>query len=301
MTYSAPENGSILDILAALFPESSKRTLRQWVQFKRVFVEGEVIDKPHAQIKAGQSVEITSETKKALGIPLLYKDKWLIAIHKPHGLLSVPTADGADNALHKLRAHFKQPSIEPAHRIDQETSGVLLFTRTPEAKKRIMPLFSKHEIHREYLAVVEGTSLPEKGTWRYFLKELPSFHVVACRENEGDESVTHFEVLKKTRHVTLLRLVLETGKKHQIRVHAKMSGHPIVGDARYGSGKSERMMLHAHSLGFIHPFTGKQMLFTSPLPKSFKKFGITEEGLQALQHPGKEFFPQTDGYEEDLD
>jgi 23S rRNA pseudouridine1911/1915/1917 synthase len=300
---TSPETGPLLDILAKLFPASSKRTLKQWLQFKRVLVEGEVVDKPHLQVEEGQTIEVTTKTKKALGVPLLYKDKWFIAIHKPHGLLSVPAADGEESALHKLRVHFRQPEIEPAHRIDQETSGVLLFTRTPEAKKRMIPLFAKHEIHREYLAVVEGTSLPEEGTWRLFLKELPSYHVVACREDEGEESITHFKVLKKTKRVTLLRLVLETGKKHQIRVHAKMSGHPIVGDARYGSGKSERMMLHAHSLGFIHPFIGKQMLFYSPLPKSFQKFGVNEAMLRELDHPqaDEEFFLQTEGHEEDLD
>lgn len=278
--FTVIKEASLIEALKDFFPESSKRSLLQWIKFKRIQVNETLITDPRFALEEGDQVFLLDRAHEALGIPLIYKDKWLIVINKPAGLLSVPNENGEINALHLLREHFKQPEIEPAHRIDQETSGVLLFARSQDVKKRLIPLFSQHTIEREYRAVVLGSLPQEKGKWESYLKELPNFHVVETSEQEGEYACTHYHVLKRMKTACYVSLVLETGKKHQIRVQAAQRGFPILGDKRYGDKHQKgRMFLHAYSLKFSHPFTGKAMEFQAPLPRHFQRFGLINQTL----------------------
>jgi 23S rRNA pseudouridine1911/1915/1917 synthase len=152
--------------------------------------------------------------------------------------------------------------------LDQETSGVLLFARSKMSEERFNVLFEKHDLEREYRAIVSG-HLPERqGTWVHFLREKENYDVEVTTEAQGRKAITHYEVLRYSKKLTYLRLRLETGRKHQIRIQCAQAGHPIVGDKRYGSllNPFKRLCLQAFSLSFIHPFTQKKMSFSSPSP-----------------------------------
>lgn len=267
MRYILENDLTLLEASKQCFPDSSHRTLLNWIKFGRVMVDNRTVKRANTLIKKGQSLLFKRKalTQTVEGIPLLYQDRWVMVIDKPMGLLSVPAENGAKpNALHLLRRGLKSSSIFPVHRIDQETSGVLLFARSKISEEKFDVMFEKHDLEREYLAIVEG-HFPEKcGIWEDYLREKKNFDVEVTSPRFGHRAVTHFEVIKCSKKFSYLRLRLETGKKHQIRVQAAERGYPLVGDARYGSliDPFKRLCLHAHRLSFIHPFTKKKMLFT---------------------------------------
>jgi tRNA pseudouridine32 synthase/23S rRNA pseudouridine746 synthase/23S rRNA pseudouridine1911/1915/1917 synthase len=172
-----------------------------------------------------------------------------------------------------LRQSYETDQIFAVHRIDKETSGILLFARGKESEDKFDQLFAKHDILREYYAIVEGRMKENAGTWQSRLLELPSYDVI--EDEKGKDATTHFSVIRRSAKYTYLKLQLETGRKHQIRVHCQKAGHPIVGDERYGSIENplKRLCLHACTLGFKHPFTMKEVKFTSPLPGVFQALG----------------------------
>jgi tRNA pseudouridine32 synthase/23S rRNA pseudouridine746 synthase/23S rRNA pseudouridine1911/1915/1917 synthase len=188
----------------------------------------------------------------------------------------VPSNDPEEaNALELLREDFQSNGIYAVHRLDRECSGVLLFARGKACEERLDLLFEKHELEREYLAILEGNLPQEKGTWTSYLYEKENYEVVVSDEKKGKLSITHFEKLRYSAKFSYLRLRLETGRKHQIRVHCKEAGYPITGDKRYGAflNPAQRLMLHSHRLSLIHPFTKLKLTFVAPIPKSFLTLG----------------------------
>ena len=269
------EEQSLLEALNKLYPDSSNRTLRTWIKVGRVTVDGVVATRANDRVNVGQELLVGKATPDSIhGLKVLFEDKHLVIVDKPMGLLSVPLdREGASSALMILREHYRTSSIFAVHRIDRKTSGVLAFAIGEEARAGMDKLFKEHDLTREYLAVVEGHVTPEKGTWHCRLVERSLFEVgVTTNPDEGRDAITHYEVVRTAPNVSFLRLTLETGRKHQIRVHCKEAGHPIVGDKRYGSTMNpyKRLCLHAHRLAFIHPITGKKVDVTAKTPKSFE-------------------------------
>ena len=275
MKYSLPHPMKALEALRALYPDSSRRTLQNWLKAGRFTVDGNPILRENEEFQAGQVVAAAASCKPQLvpGLKVLYEDRYLVAIDKQMGLLSVPLDDGITkrHALGMLRDHFETDQIYAVHRIDRETSGCLLFARGKEAEGKLKDLFEKHDLKRVYFAIVEGRMKEREGTWHSRLLELESLQVV--ESEEGRDAITHFTVLKHSPKYTYLKLTLETGRKHQIRVHCSAAGHPVLGDERYGSGENpiRRMCLHASHLELVHPFTGKLLKIDSPFPTDFKK------------------------------
>lgn len=277
MEYTVPKEMTVNEALRQLFPDSSRRTLQNWLKNGRFRLDGKRITREDIPLQKGQKL-IVKETFKAPKIPglkILYEDRYFIIIDKPVGLLSVPLDEGQmkRHALGLLREHSGTDQIFAVHRIDRETSGILLFARGKTSEERFDTLFEKHDIVREYYAIVEGRLKEQSGTWESKLLELPSLDVV--ESSDGKDAITHFSVIRRSAKYTYLKLHLETGRKHQIRVHCQMAGHPVVGDKRYGSVENpmRRLCLHACTLGFKHPFTGKEVKFSSPLPGSFQVLG----------------------------
>lgn len=260
---------NLLEKLQQTYPDSSKRTLQNWIKWGRITIDGAVVTKANAPLSDEQKLSVNKKERQVAHIPILYEDRYLIVIDKPIGLLSVPAENGQPSALSILREHY---SLHAVHRLDQDTSGTLLFARGTLSQDRFDQLFEEHALEREYVAIVEGHLPQEKGTWECYLREKENYDVEITTPELGKKAITHFEVIRRTKQFTYLRLRLETGKKHQIRVQCKEAGHPVVGDKRYGSLLKERLCLHAHRLSFIHPFTGKKIVVTAPLP--FKKFGL---------------------------
>ncbi len=254
---------TILEALSAQFPESSKNTLRRWLASGRIFVDGSPAD-VRAQVEPNQKITLgTKREPLRLGAYIVYEDSGFIVVDKPAGLLSVATEKETQQTLHNLlKRRFHRPHIVPVHRLDRETSGLILFAYSNETLSSLKEQLHKKTMRRSYEAVVQGRVEADSGTWTFPLREKQDFHVVV--DPSGQSAVTHFQVVKRRKQTTILSLELETGRKHQLRVHCSHAGHPILGDERYGL-KGGRMRLHAKALKLIHPKTGKEMHFKSYL------------------------------------
>ncbi len=226
------------------------------------------------------------------GLRILHEDKDMIVIHKPGGLLSVSTrtpgeGDPIQNTAYVALTDYvkkgqakSKKRIFIVHRLDRDTSGVLVFAKTPEAKNVLQDNWEKTS--KYYFAVVHGQMSPPSGTLTSYLTENTIFHVYSTEdERAGKLSTTEYKVIKSTKNHSLLDLELVTGRKHQIRVHLADAGHPVTGDRKYGinAPKSESrykgkidnryLALHAYKLTCRHPRTDEPMIFTSPPPTFF--------------------------------
>ncbi|MFA6119180.1 MAG: RluA family pseudouridine synthase [Parachlamydiales bacterium] len=271
------EQISLLNALKLFYPDSSNKTLRDILNNKRVSVDNVVCYKANLLLNPGQIVSIGPIIKPlSFGLKILFEDKHIVIINKPLVLLSVPTDTNKEaNILSILRKYFKTNEIFAVHRIDKETSGVMIFAKGEECQEKLDEMFKNHDFKRVYHAIVQGNVINDEGTWESRLVELGNFQVVSTKnEEEGKLAITHYKVLKRSKNYTYLELTLETGRKHQIRVHCKDFGHPIAGDKRYGTKGCDpisRICLHAYLLEFIHPFTNKKMAFVAQIPSRFEK------------------------------
>jgi len=264
MLWLAPTDSTVLDALIALAPDSSKNTLKSWVKQGRIEIQGRMVKDPSAKVKKGDKIFLGSKKQFInYSIEILYEDKHLVVVHKPEGPLSVGTDYSPYKNVHGfLKRRAKGRNVYPVHRLDRETSGVMMFAYTESAKDNLKKQFEIHSIQREYIAIVEGDVVEDKGTYKSFLVEDDTYFVKSTRTG-GKEVLTQFFVEQRNKHNTMLRLKLETGKKNQIRVHCSEAGHPVVGDEKYGSVclKAPRVYLHAAVLGFVHPETQKEVVF----------------------------------------
>lgn len=270
MDYTASHTMTVLEALSLLSPGSSKTTMRDWIKEGRVNVDGSQVRLSSAIIHEGQTVSLGGKRKKNSPIPIVYEDAHFVVVDKPSGWLSVSTNFENEKTVHAyLKKIYKQVFV--VHRLDQDTSGIMLFALTEEAFKGLKSLFKSHDIEREYIALVEGKMPMSTGTWRSYLFEDSNYYVHSTQDPlKGELAITHYEVLKPKGRNTLIKLRLETGKKNQIRVHCQDAGHPVVGDKKYGGQGSDRLYLHACHLGFKHPITKKQMSFSSESSIEFK-------------------------------
>ena len=276
MELNAQESIPLLKALKTLYPDSSRRTLQNWLKAGRFSINGKEVKKENIFLEKGEvlSSKSTFTKPKVPGVPILYEDRYLIAIDKPEGLLSTPDDGGfKKHALGLLRKYYDTDEITAVHRIDRETSGVLLFARGKTSAEKLGKLFEAHDLKRNYFAIVEGNLQEDAGTWECPLLELPNLSVV--ESPDGKMAITHFEVYRRSAKYSYINLTLETGKKHQIRAHCKKAGHPVVGDTRYGSTEnpSKRLLLHARGIELVHPFTGELLSIKSTLPKAFHVLG----------------------------
>lgn len=274
MKYILEEDSSLLDALAKLSPESSKTSHRSWLKHGRVTVDGIPEKLGSRLLKKGQLIELG--VKKQFideGIKILYEDKHIVVVDKPAGILSVSTAFEKGKTVHALLKDKYHPKrVFVVHRLDQDTSGIMLFALSEEARDALKGIFEEHNIERAYSGIVEGNMPPGSGTWESYLVEDGNYYVRETADpNEGRIAITHYEVHAISKKHTWLNLTLETGRKNQIRVHCSKAGHPIAGDKKYGakSNPIKRLCLHAHLLAFTHPITHKKMRFESEVPQSF--------------------------------
>lgn len=214
------------------------------------------------------------------GLVILYEDDAILVVDKPAGLLSIGTeTEKNKTAYHALSNYVRKGCAKSSkhvyvvHRLDRETSGVLVFAKTREAKDRLQDEWQENE--KKYLAVVHGILVEKTGTITSYLAENKAHVVYSTLDTaKGKLSRTAYTVLKETNDYSLLELDLLTGRKHQIRVHLAEKGYPVVGDAKYGSkdkGKSNRLALHAFSLTLKHPINGRYLLFKTEVPACLGK------------------------------
>lgn len=212
------------------------------------------------------------------GLAILYEDRDILVVDKPPGLLTIATErDKSNTAYFILTDYVRKGSARSrnrvfiVHRLDREASGLLVFARNEEAKVRLQGQWDETE--KKYLAIVHGRCGKASGIITSYLAENRAHTVYSTTDAaRGKLSRTAYRVLREANRFSLLEVDLRTGRKHQIRVQLADSGHPIVGDRKYGRGDttSKRMALHAHSLSFRHPFTGRRLTFTAKPPGHFK-------------------------------
>lgn len=211
-------------------------------------------------------------------LKIVFEDASVIVVDKPEGLLTMATATERSKTAYALLREYLHAKKRPeklfiVHRLDREASGLLVFAKTIEAKERLQDQFKTHSAGRKYIAVVEGHVKAKDFTIRSYLAENAAYRVYSTKNTRvGKLAITHVHVLRSTPRTTFLEVRLETGRKHQIRVHLAENGNPIVGDQNYGSRTNpiRRMALHGAHLDFRHPDTGKLMQFDSPPPKIFE-------------------------------
>lgn len=274
MKITVQQDSTLLDILQLCSPMSSKTTLRSWVKEERVTIDGKIQKIPSTPVKIGQEVVIGSKKKYVEGgLKILFEDDYLVIVDKPEGMLSVSTNfESEETAFASLKEYYHNRKVFAVHRLDQDTSGVMVFALNAETSQKLKKMFELHDIDRQYCAIIEGHLAERCGTWRSYLFEDANYVVhVTDDERKGVLAITHYETVSSSSSYSRLNLRLETGKKNQIRVHCQQAGHPVVGDRKYGSKKNpvKRICLHAHTLSFKHPENGNQMNFHSPIPDSF--------------------------------
>ena len=269
----------LLDALATLYPESSKTTLRQMLQNERVRVNGEVEKNARRELAEGELIEVGQKSMQPVlppGLAILHEDDDVIVVLKAHGLLTVATErERETTAQAYLNAYVKEKGgerIHVVHRLDRETSGVLVFAKNFAAREKLKDKFAEHDIERVYVCVIEGELDPPKGTFRSHLRERKDLRMESVDAHpDAKLAVTHYRTIESNGRFSLLEVRLETGRKNQIRTHLAEAGHPVVGDRLYGSAINPlgRLGLHAKLLGFDHPTSGKRLVFTAPVPRPF--------------------------------
>ena len=272
--------GTLFERLKVLYPDSSNTTLRKILQSGRVLVNGEVEKDAKRIIDADETVDVAPKTEQQAlppEIALLYEDDAILVVLKSHGLLTVATEREREHTAQAyLNDYLKQKGegrVHVVHRLDRETSGVLLFAKDFETREALKQRFAAHDIDRVYVAIIEGAMEPAAGTIRSHLRERRDLRMQSVGVHpDAKLAVTHYRTIAIADLYSMLEVTLETGRKNQIRAHLSEAGHPIVGDQLYGSTSNPlgRLGLHANLLGFDHPHSGKRMSFTAPLPKSFR-------------------------------
>lgn len=250
---------------------------------KHIFVEGRAVTQFNHILKPGQVVEVKwkkgPEEQKQRGLSIVFEDQYLIVIEKQEGVLSIATEKQKDNnAYSTLSNYVKKQSLGNrifiVHRLDRETSGLMIFAKSERVQKLLQESWNDTIEERTYLAVTEGAVEKEEGTIVSYLVESKALIVYSTQNpDSGQKAVTHYEVLRRSNKYSLVKFNLETGRKNQIRVHAKDIKHPIVGDAKYGatSNPINRLGLHAWVLSFKHPITKENLRFETEVPAKFMR------------------------------
>lgn len=273
----------LLEYLLATMSDRKRTTVKDYLKHNQVMVNGNVTRQWDQALRAGDVVKVNTSREFQLfrhsRLHIMYEDDDIIVVNKGYGLLSMGTDTKRDGTAYSLlRDYVKR--VDPrqklfiVHRLDQQTSGVMLFAKTMEAKEAMQHNWNNMVLERKYAAIVKGRPDPESGTISSYLAENAAHEVYSTdKPSEGKLAVTRYRTVRTRGGYSLLELQLETGRKNQIRVHLADKGMPIVGDRRYGSDISpiHRLALHAETLRFIHPITKRDMYFTCPLPPGFNR------------------------------
>ena len=299
LLYTDPESEGVrLDVfLTGVYPAHSRSYFTKLIKDGNVLVDGKQ-EKAGVLLKADQEISVDFPEDVPLevlpeNIPLdiVYEDGDVILVNKPKGMVVHPAAGHTGGTLvNALLYHCNDLSgingvLRPGivHRIDMDTTGIVIACKNDASHKKIAGQLKAHSITRAYYALVHGGFTEDSGTIDLPIGRDPKDRKkMAVREN-GKNAVTHYEVVTRYQGYTLLRMKLETGRTHQIRVHMAHEGHPLAGDPLYGVKKekikSTGQCLHAYLLGFEHPSSGEYMEFSTPLPEEFRKI---LEGLKPL-------------------
>ena len=287
MEFNVEEESFLLPTLVLMFPQSTKTKLRKMLTGGRVLVNGTPVYKAKELLVKGDTMTIINrsdamkkspppEPKKQFSkLKILSEDDYILVVEKPAGLLSVATDKLEKDTLHsRCVDHVKRQSERAwshiVHRLDRDTSGVMVFAKNQKIKERLQTQFAQRDVERVYHALVEGGPKNSEGIDSSWLVEDKHLHVKRVKSTfkGSKESITHWRVEDRDEFVSLIEIKIETGRRHQIRMAMQFLGCPIVGDTVYGATTNplNRICLHATSLGFLHPSSDKFVLYDSNVP-----------------------------------
>ena len=271
-------------------PDLSRRKARDVIEKGQVSVDGRTVREPGETVGDGAALRWDPHRKALprarLSLPILFEDEHLLVVDKPAGLLSVPTDEDAkdeDTVLARVEEYVRhlrprRPYVGRVHRLDRDTSGAIVIALSPAARSGLIKQFSDHRIERRYRVLVDGAPPAEEGLVDRPLRDayVSGKRAVARPGEPSRPAVTRWRVVERFARGALLAVDLQTGRQHQIRVHLAHIRMPVLGDATYGSAsrhpvRVRRQMLHAGSLGFVHPLSGATIRVESPLPADFRK------------------------------
>ena len=300
------ENKRIDAIISGELSDVSRSYVQKIIEDGKVMVNGQVVTSKKVKLKVDDVIVVDMPEPEKLEvlaedipIDIVYEDESIMIINKSVGMVVHPAPGNYTGTLvNALMYHSEKLSsingvIRPGivHRIDKDTSGLLMIAKTDQAHQSLAAQLKDHSITRKYVAIVHGCISSETGTIKAPIGRSPKDRLkMAVNERNGKEAVTHFKVLKRYKNYSYIECQLETGRTHQIRVHMAYIGHPLLGDPVYGVKKPkikhDGQLLHAQTLGFIHPSTGEEMLFESEVPEifetMFKKIRGVEGGHNAV-------------------
>ena len=289
----AEQEGERLDkFLSIIYPDFSRAFFQKLIKNNQVAVN-DIVQKASYCVKIDDivTVEIPDAVETTIepeNIPLdiLYEDDDLLVVNKPKGMVVHPSAGHYSGTLvNAIMYHCKDSlsgingEIRPGivHRIDMDTTGSLIVCKNDEAHINIAQQIKEHSVNRIYVGIVCGNVKEDEGTIEGPIGRHPiERKKMAINEKNGKPAITHYKVVERFGNYTYMQFKLETGRTHQIRVHMASIGHPLLGDALYSSGRSpfkhlQGQCLHAQTIGFVHPRTGKYMEYSAPLPEYFEK------------------------------
>lgn len=276
------EPAGLMQFVAAKMPDTKRNDIKKWLKYGHLSLNGTVTTLFSAPVNPGDEVKVNLSRPFVVfrhpRLQLVYEDEDVIVVNKGYGLLSVGTQSfrKEESAYDILREYVKRQDprnkLYVVHRLDRDTSGLLMFTKSEEACETLRHNWNNMVLERYYVALLEGSLEEDSGVIKSRLMENSQFVVYSTKDpDEGKLAVTRYKVLKRGNGLSLVEFSLDTGRKNQIRVHASDMGHPISGDRKYGAKESRlhRLCLHARSLRFAHPVTRKDMRFEIPIPQRF--------------------------------
>lgn len=282
--FTADGDAFLLDFLMQKLVGQKTSSIKQLLKHRCILVQNQVVTQFDAPLTAGDEVTVLSASENRFGLNhpklrIIFEDDYIIVVDKASGLHSVDsTGGGCENAASILERYIRRRDsskrIYVVHRLDRDTSGVLVFAKCREAQNKLTADWNERVEERAYIAVIEGNLPALSGTVDSYLYEDSRKIVHSCDDpSRGLRAVTHYRVLSQNACWSLVRLDLETGRTNQIRVHLQSLGHPIVGDEKYGSKVNPlgRLGLHAFNIRFRHPVSDREMAFSSPEPCEFKQ------------------------------
>lgn len=282
-TFSIDADGTLLATAIAVLKDHSASKVKSMLKHNQLAVNGTPSSQFDRPVKTGDKLQVNFDTSFQVfsdpRIKLVYEDDDIMVIDKNCGVLSTGTGkvkDGTVYSIMKTYLRKRNPGarVFVVHRLDRDTSGLMLLTRTAKARDVLVKNWTSMVTCRHYMAVVEGAMEETQGKVRNYLADSPdnNYEVVASDDPKaGQLAVTNYVTLKRASRNSLVQLEMRTGRKNQMRVHMAGLGHPVVGDRKYGARTNplRRLALHASTLEFIHPVSNKPMHFTSEVPSAF--------------------------------
>ena len=270
---------TLLPFLIANVAGKSRNNIKSLLTRGQIAVDGKVTTSHAHPLRVGQSVEIllNASLDAPPMLPILYEDDELIAVNKPAGMLAISTEKERERTAYHIVFDYMKAKPTPGrvfvvHRLDRETSGVMLLAKSESIKRQLQDNWDAAVLRRGYVAVVEGHPAEPQRTIRSWLRETKTLLVYSSHtEGDGKLAITSYTTRRASSRYSLLDILLDTGRKNQIRVHMKDIGHPIAGDKKYGARTDpfHRLALHASALTLTHPVTGETLHIEVPVPQQF--------------------------------